>query len=761
MATKSFLSSAEISEALEKFTLSPWISEGKDTSSKGNFGSPLAAWLSERLLHKLSAIPHWYDCEPIQLGSWARGELCPKSDIDMIFLGPEELVKEFVGEAFRRGLKLRARVPESLTDWTKGVAAFDVLAILGAKAVNPTSHEALLKQQTMIQERGLTFAKDLLKAILKEKQERTQRFDSVANYLEPNIKFGSGGLRDIEQALAIRQLFQKKFSASDAAWAVFEKYKQRWLELRRWLHLRGGGDILTGPDQFDLAPLVSFASPADFNREFQQGVSAVSFYADWVIAQAGKTRKKNRRELKTVNDALIFLESDNSVLAQAEVRARLSELKLSVDWAKFYHIKQNENWFAALFDSHLLDLCVPSLKRLRGYVQHDHYHRYAADAHLAQTVREVVRVYKRPLRLGKLGKWSKVFRSHDWEILLWTALYHDLAKGQGGDHSRKGAHLVAHDLKAFGLSATTITEVQWMVEHHLLLSEAAFRRNPKEPKTWAVLHEAGGVGERLARLAVFTAIDICATNPDAWNDWKQRLLVDLLETMASRSAAGIIGLLDEAQGVLANDLIEDIDPVVASSIPKQKLLNDLKQARRSRKKDLPPYVLKNRQSEIWVRFHSHEDRPGLFLEFVSKLYALGCSIQHSVARTSAHLGVYDWFHVKTTKPPAQLAKQLLSLSSSAAPSVPAIALQQVEVIDQGNDGMVVSFRGRNQKGLLLAAAQSLYDLGLAIRWAKVMTWGAQIDDVFAVVGPVSATDLETLLTQKFVPELSKATLAKK
>ncbi|MGE0763171.1 MAG: HD domain-containing protein [Bdellovibrionales bacterium] len=743
MATKSFLTADEEVFALKNFAAPNFLT----ATPTGGLGSACAKWLGERLRAKLEEVPDWLNARPVALGSWARGELCPKSDIDVIFCGSEEIVQKVVGQIQARGLRLRSRVPQDLNDWTIGVEPFDVLAILHGQTFDPLAAAQLQVQQDLIRSRGEKFARSLLVAIENEKVARSLRFDSVANYLEPNIKYGPGGLRDLEQALSVRRLFEDRFAMTDAAADVFRHYKFLWLAIRQRLHLMGGGDLLSGPEQPDLAKAFGFTELKDFMREFQRGISEVNFYANWVIAKARKTRWSKPRRLKTFNDALKTLERDPSVLTQAEVRFALPHLKGPADLATVFKVTQKEAWFGSLFDSHLLDHWLKDITRLRGHVQHDHYHRFTADAHLLQAIKQVVRARRRPKFLGRLAFWAKAFTLLDWQILLWTALFHDLAKGKGGDHSQKGRELAETEMRRLDLSEDLIHEVKWMVQNHLLLSTAAFRMNVQEPATWRHLHGAGAVGARLSRLAVFTALDICATNPEAWNDWKERLLADLLTAMQSAEAAGFMNLLAKATSASAKEVAAQIDPAVAQAVPTKKLLADLARAGKS-KKDLSPLALRNRRGEMWVRFHSSQDRPGLFLQYVAKLFALGCSIQQSSVRTLPKVGVYDWFQVRTTKRPAQILKQLDLIKDWTEVEPPQVRLNQIEVISEGDGEIILSFRGKDQKGVLLATAKALFELGFTVRWAKVITWGSQIDDIFCVQregGDLSAA-LESMRT---------------
>lgn len=731
MATKSFLRPEQVEWAKKNFRLPP-LDLGKRIDDQPCFGSDFSLWLGDQLLAKLSQHSLWPKTEPFRLGSWARDELCPKSDIDMIFAGPEDVVQKFVGEMQSEGLRLRARVPQDLRDWTVGVEPFDVLALIGAKAFFSSGDALLQVQKERIRACGSHhWPERIRKAIESERSLRQSRHDSVANYLEPNIKYGPGGLRDLEQALALRDLFAKRFSADDLAWPVLWHHKNFWLALRQRLHLNGGNDVLTGPDQLEFANDWGFDDLQSFMRVFQAGVSEVDFYARWALERAKKAAPARRVKWSNQSEALRSLEKNPSCDQQVAVREVRHSLKGPHHLVDYFRINQLEKWFQALFDSRLIDEILPDVKRLRGLVQHDHYHRFTADAHLLQAILTVLRVKKKPSLIGKLSRWVRVLKPADWQVLLWTALFHDLAKGQGHDHAERGAEIAKKELRGVGVAVAVAEEVSWMVKNHLLLSTVAFRLNTQDPATWQRLQQSGAEADRLRRLAIFTAIDILATNPDAWNDWKERMLVDLLKNAESETATHYFHLFAEVSAATAQTLSAQLDPLVVTSIPTRRLVEDLKRLIRQ-KSSLKPLVWRSRSKETWVRFHSREDRPGLFLNYARQLYSLGCSVQQSSVRTFAQLGAYDWFQVKTQKSPRQIEKQLQLVTNLDHIATPAIKLQNVELISQTDQELVLSFRGKDQKGLLLATAQALFESHCRIRWAKVVTWGSQIDDVFAV-----------------------------
>ncbi len=659
-------------------------------------------------------------------------------------------MQKVVGEVQSRGLRLRSRLPEDKSDWTVGVEAFDVLAILRGRTFDPETSWLLLAQQDRIHQSHSQFRKRLRQAIVNEQKWRRQRHDSVTNYLEPNLKYGPGGLRDLQQALDLHALFSSRFKTAGIDHQLAEN-KQFFLSLRQRLHLLDGTDILSGAWQIELAKFFGAKDAQEFMRDVQSRLSQVSFYVDWVIAQSAATQVKLKKvaatRITTRKSALEALQKDESVLMQAHIRqTKWSDNKPEPAWTDYFDIKQSEGFFGALFGSQLIDHFVPDVARVRGLVQHDHYHRFTLDAHLLQTIREVKRLYDRPKKLGKLAPWVRHLDKSDCKILLWTALYHDLAKGKGGDHSTKGAELVHKDFKLHRLPASLADEVAWMVQNHLILSTAAFRMNVQEPSTWQFVHARGAKGRRLVRLAIFTAIDILSTNPEAWTEWKERLLADLLSIFSKEQTQEFLHLLSSHPAISA-DLLAELDPSLVGAVPQKQLVDDFRKLKRDTK-NLSNVVLRNRKGETWVRFHRREDRPGLFLNFVTQLYAIGVSIQQSSVRTLNEHGAYDWFQVRTKKNPAQILRQLELIEGSTQIPVPNVQFQQIEVISQVNDTTILSFRGRDQKGLLLSAAQALFESQLVIRWAKVHTWGSQIDDIFCVKTPANLDELLGQMRQK-------------
>jgi [protein-PII] uridylyltransferase len=744
MAKRTFLNEDEWQEATRLCLPPEWEKKsGDEIVVRGN-SETLSTWLERKLLSRFELIPEWTESEPIALGSWARGELCPSSDIDLIFCGPDKVVLKVVDEIQSEGFRLRYRVPQDENDWSVGVEPFDVLAILNAKAFEKKGAEKLVRQQKLIHLRDRKFKAGLMSAMRRERKERSKRYDSISNFLEPNLKYGPGGLRDLQQALTVVDLFPQKFNSQDSALELLKNYKQLFLAIRHRLHLMSGHDVLSGQDQLDLAQWLGFSEGREFMQTLQTGLRQVSFYADWVVAVATVSQSRKRLveqpKIDSLKKAFRCLQDDSTVLMQARVRHFALErpqesLKdVGVALTTYFRLTEKLVYLDALMTSQLLASCIPDLKRVSGLSQHDHYHRYTVDEHIRQAIKKLKSLATQNRRLGRLREFVKDWTDFDWSVLLWTCLYHDLAKGKGGDHSTEGADLVEKQFRALGLSAKLAEEVAWMVRNHLILSTAAFRLNPKSPTTWKRLGELGVKDERLLRLAVFTAIDIQATNPEAWGDWKEKLLYGLVKTLHAPEAINFMDLLALAQKrrvQISGEFVKEMDSLILEAIPGRILLEEYQSLRKA-KNDLPLRVLRNKKGEVWIRFHKKNDEPGLFYRYVQWIFASGCRVQQSSVRTLPDFGVYDWFHVKTSRTPQSLQKLLLSLVGQGEPASVMAKFESIEILSEDDGGVVLSFKGRDKKGLLVSAARSLHLLGAEIIWAKVHTWGRQIEDIFCV-----------------------------
>lgn len=699
--------------------------------------------LEEKLLLKLNGIQSFKESRPVALGSLARGEFSLHSDIDLLCFGDEEKVREFSRAAQEEGLKIRLRYPEDLSDWTKGVDPFDVLALTQARAFFEEDGSEVQFQKDHIFQKKTKWARSILKEIRLEKGARRERYDSVANYLQPNLKFGPGGLRDIDQVLSFLSFFKLEiFLEFPESIEDLKKHKDFLLRLRQINHLLGAGDSLSAQAQLQISDILGFKTQRDFTTKMQGAFTEASFLADGLVSLSRRSKKERSIDLLSLVNSWEELFGELNLKESWLINFQLKFREGPLSSKKFpqknflkalMSVPRPEHFWLNLFRSDLLSDYLPEFSKIKGLVQHDHYHRFTVDAHLIQALREASRVEKNSKRVGQLSSVVKLLTDEDWKLLRYAALFHDLGKGRKEDHSHVGRDLVEEILSSLRVQKSFRTQVAWLVENHLILSTAAFRMNPASSKTWKVLFDRGLQGKRIPLLFVFTAIDILATNPEAWTTWKAQTLYELYQNLTS-AAAGEFGRFVEMAQKKNFDLklLEKIDPYLIEQIRPVRLLQDLRKAQKA-KDDLSPVAVTDSKGSVWVRFHRKKDQAGLFVEFVQRLYHLGDHIQACVVMTFDEVGVYDWFCLRGRKSKDQVLKRLQAQSKELKVTPPIMFFEHIDLVSQTSEEAIISFRGKNQKGLLLLAAQALFEEGLSIVWVRAHTWGSQVDDTFAVL----------------------------
>jgi [protein-PII] uridylyltransferase len=175
----------------------------------------------------------------------------------------------------------------------------------------------------------------------------------------------------------------------------------------------------------------------------------------------------------------------------------------------------------------LLAAILPAFGKVFGRMQYDLFHVYTVDEHTLRVLRNMARFAEPAARTEfPLGCeiWAKLPKP---EVLLLAALFHDIAKGRGGDHSVLGEEDARDFCARLGLPAGDGERVAWLVRHHLLMSTTAQRQDITDPEVVHRFAEVVGDREQLGQLYLLTIADIIGTSPRLWNSWKDRLLADL------------------------------------------------------------------------------------------------------------------------------------------------------------------------------------------------------------------------------------------
>ena len=532
----------------------PWLAEcfAEATASQGGEGLALLA-----------------------VGGYGRGDLAPGSDLDLLLLhrsrtAPAVLAEQLWYPIWDEGLKLgyAVRTVADALDLASGdlhtaTGLLTVRHLAGDPSLTEEVADAALAQWRKKAKRYLTMLRTSVAA-------RQDQFGEVAYLLEPDIKEGRGGLRDIHALrwaeLARRVLEDGDDEALTAAETVL-------FDVRVALHRATGKatERLTLQDQDQVAEELGVDADA-LMGEVAHAADTVAWIADetWdrvnMSLSTGSSllgwRSREKAPGLMVRDGQVQLEPscdpssspelvlDAAILATRK-QARLSRATLERLAARaprppdVWPEALREQFVRLLAGGHdairviealdhtgLWERYIPEWTPVRNRPQRNAYHRFTVDRHLLEATANAA------------GLIDRVDRP---DLLLVGALLHDIGKGRPGDHTDVGMDLVAVMGPRMGFDAADTAVLVDMVRHHLLLPEAATRRDLSDPTTIASVAEAVGDQRRLHLLAALTEADSLATGPAAWGSWKADLVRDLVRRVDHYLEGGDLAALVTAE----------------------------------------------------------------------------------------------------------------------------------------------------------------------------------------------------------------------
>jgi [protein-PII] uridylyltransferase len=529
------------------------------------------------------------------VGGYGRGELHPQSDLDILVLaadapdaGTRARIEAFISSLWDMNLRPghAVRTPAQCTQ-----AAADLsvcTALLEARLLVGTDADARALAAAIAPERVWPVA-DYVEAKLAELAARHARYGDTSYNLEPNLKEGPGGLRDVQ---TVAWIARRATGSGDPAqwgeagvvrareWQQLEQARDVLWRLRFGLHLIAGRaeERVLFDHQPALAELFAYTDEHRHNRAVEQLMQGY-FRAALSVRRAGSRIGARWREradppgapeplgegfvrigsrLGTA-DSAAFARDPSTCVRLFECWQRHPQLEgltaataSALDSAlgdagaglaagaaareAFMAILRGPQVAQALTRMHLhgvLGAYLPAFGRVTGRMQYDLFHVYTVDQHTLNVVRNIDRI-----AAGQAPEFPNAADVHGGlhkpELLYLAALFHDIAKGRGGDHSELGAE----DARAFcaghGLGAADTDLVAWLVGQHLLLSITAQKSDITDPAVINRFAASVADRERLDALYLLTMADIAGTAPTLWNTWKARLMADLFA--ASRFA---------------------------------------------------------------------------------------------------------------------------------------------------------------------------------------------------------------------------------
>ncbi len=585
--------------------------------ARGRMAAACYAFLTDQLLRLAfdSAASHLVARPPadgsialVGLGGTGRGEMAPFSDVDLMFL---------VADA---GDRATAELVEAMLyllwdlDWQVGHAVRDCDQLIVLAGDDISIRTAFLEARWIWGDGQLfdacaaRFHKEIVAgsgaefvaAKLAERDKRHLKLGDSRYVVEPNVKDGKGGLRDLH---ALYWIGKYLHGAADPAALVeagllsaseyrrFERAERFFWAVRCHLHLAAGRaeERLS----FEYQPLIARA----LRYADRPGKSAVERFMQFYFLQAKAVgdltglflaqldeqmgRKGRRFALPTFSRSPAKLHGfrldrgrlsvpDEKFLAKRP--ARLVELfaiaareglevhpkamRAAARDARLVDRVRDDPAANALFlevltnrdrpdvvlrwmnEAGVFGRFVPDFGRVVAQMQFDMYHHYTVDEHSIRAIGLLASIER-----GELARdhplSTALFRQIGSRRALYVAvLLHDIAKGRGGDHSLLGEQVALQLCPRFGLDAAETETVAWLVRHHLLMSATAFKRDLADPKTIEDFIGRVQSPERLRLLLMLTVVDIRAVGPGTWNDWKRQLLRSLFDAAEERLRLG-------------------------------------------------------------------------------------------------------------------------------------------------------------------------------------------------------------------------------
>ncbi len=548
----------------------------------------------------------------VAVGGYGRGEMAPFSDVDLLFLFPykqtpwgEQVVEYMLYLLWDLGLKVghaTRSVDEcirlSLSDVTIRTAILEQRWIWGDQDL-ATQLKARF-QSDVVTKTG----PDFIEKKLAERDERHRRMGDSRYVVEPNIKEGKGGLRDLHTLVWITKYV---YGVSDSAELVergllmpeehrrFAQAMEYLWTVRIHLHYLANRpeERLTFDMQTEIAKAMGYADRPgrrDVERFMKKYYLTAKEVGDLtrVFAAALEERHKKKRPLAAITARIKRPKTlDGFEIGGGRVNVGSETMfeKQPVKMLRLFHLAQEqgldihpealrlvrrhlklidsgirndaeanrlfmemlcsvndpETTLRRLNEAGVLGRFVPDFGRVVAQTQHDMYHTYTVDEHTIRAIGILSKIESGALKEDHPLSVDVIKTVLSRRVLYVAVLLHDIAKGRGGDHSVLGEKVAEKLGPRFGLDAGETETAAWLVRWHLAMSATAFKRDIADPKTVVDFAQAVQSPERLRLLLCLTVADIRAVGPTIWNGWKGQLLRELYYRAEEFLSGGFTG----------------------------------------------------------------------------------------------------------------------------------------------------------------------------------------------------------------------------
>lgn len=554
------------------------------------------------------------DIALIAVGGYGRKELHPGSDIDILILlsheseHHREALEGFLTLMWDIGLEvghstrsLDTCVREAQQDITIATNLMESRLLVGPQSLYNT-----LRRQTGPQ--NIWPSRDFFAAKWEEQKQRYHKYHDTSNNLEPNIKEGPGGLRDIQMigwvakrhfdANSLQDLMEHGFLTEEECSALWQGQLFLW-KVRFALHILTGRreDRLLFDHQRTLAKQFGYVDEGHsmavelFMKRYYRTIMELNrlnemllqlFQEEILLAQETgnpitiNDRFQSRKGFLEVRDPELFKNRPHALLElfllmeqhQKLKGVRANTIRLVRDHThlidkSFRQTDEAKRLFIEILSqphgvTHelrrmnrygVLAAYLPVFDKIVGLMQHDLFHVYTVDEHTMFVLRNLRRLTV-PEYAHEYPLASKVITALDKPVLVYiAALFHDIAKGRGGDHSSLGAIDARQFCSNHGLPAEDTHMVAWLVDQHLMMSRISQRKDISDPE---VINEFAALVEdqlQLDCLFLLTMADIRGTSPTVWNSWKHALLEELYRATTELLSRGLEFPLQEVDRI--------------------------------------------------------------------------------------------------------------------------------------------------------------------------------------------------------------------
>ena len=568
-----------------------------------------------------------YQMAVVAVGGYGRRELCPKSDVDLLFLHPykvdryvESMTEWMLYPLWDLGLEVGHSV-RNVKETVRMAAADDSIrtGLLDYRFVagsEPFFHGSEKEIEKFLFYAG---ADKFIGKKIREMRARHAKFGSTVYVLEPNVKEGRGGLRDLHTAVwAARikykcrdlvELRNKGVLSNQTVRAI--RHILSWLlRVRNELHLLTGKktDVLTFEVQEQMADLFRYRDRGKsygverFMRAYYMHAASAAHLSEELLDEVGRflpdagrkpffsIRRKTmagegilyqgklslRDSSSLSRDPVLILDffrtmqkthSEISAQAKRQIQRLLPRVGSSFRedpraGRLFLEILSDPHWLRqtllAMNECRFLGRYIQEFAPLYSKVQRDVYHVYTVDIHSIRAASVLAEIENAAARTKEEEEFLRIYRSVPKKHLLNLAvLLHDIGKGKGHGHSRIGAEIVARLGPRMGLSEAETSDLVFLVLQHLLMAHTSQRRDLHDIELILSFADAVGTTSRLDQLYLLTYADLREVGPDVWTQWKAMLLAELYDKTRNVQETGKLKRLYEERPLQRREQVRE------------------------------------------------------------------------------------------------------------------------------------------------------------------------------------------------------------